>query len=100
MDGERQSYGPADGETATGSVLEPTARLLHRFVAAACLTPGPAAGCGHLLRPTLDQVNDGPIRMTSVDGFLGEGLPRGSELLEQGRLDGRQARHDAAYVGD
>lgn len=73
------------------------ARLLHSIVGGVAVSPRRCHTMMELLQRTLEPVTLPPGEENQVQGFLGEGLPRGSHLWSKAGWTS-QVRHDAAYI--
>ncbi len=93
---ERQSYGAAL-ENRNRLSTDLTARVLHRVMAGALVSPPACARMQALLARSLDPAERAADPENQVDGFIGAGLPPGAQLWSKAGWMS-QARHDAAYV--
>lgn len=93
---EREFYG-ASLENRNRLSAEATARLLQAVMASALVSPPACGRMQALLARSLDPGQRAADPDNQVDGFLGEGLPPGTQLWSKAGWMS-QARHDAAYV--
>ena len=93
---ERQFYG-AQLENRNRLSTDLTARVLHAVMAGAMVSPPADQRMQELLARSLETKERAADPENQVDGFLGDGLPEGSQLWSKAGWMS-QARHDAAYV--
>jgi hypothetical protein len=93
---ERQFYGE-QLENRNRLSTDLTARVLHAVVAGAMVSPPADRRMQELLARSLTAEERAADPENQVDGFLGDGLPEGSQLWSKAGWMS-QARHDAAYM--
>jgi beta-lactamase class A len=93
---ERVFYGP-DNDNRNRLSTSGVARLLQAVVASAVVSPPACARMRQLLHRSLDPQQRAADPDNQVDGFLGAGLPAGSQCWSKAGWMS-QARHDAAYI--
>ena len=93
---ERQFYG-RQLENRNRLSTDLTARVLHAVMAGAMVSPPADRRMQELLARSLEAEQRAADPDNQVDGFLGDGLPEGSQLWSKAGWMS-QARHDAAYV--
>ena len=93
---EKQSYGEGNGNRNRLSA-EATARMLQEVMAGELVSPPASLRMQALLARSLDGDERAADPENQVDGFLGGGLPEGSQLWSKAGWMS-QARHDAAYI--
>jgi beta-lactamase class A len=93
---ERVFYGADNGNRNRLSTTG-VARLLQAVIASAVVSPPACARMRQLLDRSLDPQQRAADPENQVDGFLGAGLPAGSQCWSKAGWMS-QARHDAAYI--
>ena len=73
-----------------------TAKLMHELINGSFLMPNATQNLKRILNRSLDLLKRKENPDNQVDGFLGEGLPTGSNLWSKAGLMS-EVRHDAAY---
>ncbi len=93
---ERDFYGTGD-KNRNSLTTEATARMLEAVMTDGLVSPRACRRIKSILSRTLDLNHRKGDPENQVDGFIGEGLPKGSRLWSKAGLMS-QVRHDAAWI--